>query len=312
MKKTGWKNIIILLLLLSFIVLCGCDSIGNDVPEEANTTVADSAETNEVEISTESKRTEQTTEYPEIEELPEEFFGMWKSGYKVFDFLHDGTWRTENKVLELLPDGTGVFHTDSNLENIVWILQNDRLLVTILSSNIVSEYERVYTGSHLEFLVDDAGIYFTPFNILLHHDIAENQDADEWLHIAFGWDDLRTISIPSAWYAFEFVDGDYTPNSYLELFGTGVAENIRMYSYVSPIGNPQMILDEADFHERFEFDDGHVGYVLEDSYGISWLHVDGGNLVLSLYHDGNRHVFTDNEELILQIARSLRTIISET
>jgi len=47
MKINGRKNIILLILLLSLIVLYGCGSVDNDAIETPNADVADSAETND-------------------------------------------------------------------------------------------------------------------------------------------------------------------------------------------------------------------------------------------------------------------------
>ena len=69
-------------------------------------------------------------------------------------------------------------------------------------------------------------------------------------------------------------------------------------------------VNEFSTQQVFAFDDGSSGYMLEghlfeDSDTlIVWLPSDSF-VALSLYYDGNRSVFNDNEELILRIARTL-------
>ena len=40
--------------------------------------------------------------------------------------------------------------------------------------------------------------------------------------------------------------------------------------------------------------------------GIHWYHIDGYGIIgIGLRHDGNREIFSDNEELILRIVKSV-------
>jgi hypothetical protein len=69
--------------------------------------------------------------------------------------------------------------------------------------------------------------------------------------------------------------------------------------------------DPAEFraqnpHTAFRFDTGDEGYMFERPDSILWLHPHWGDSGVSLWHDGNRSVFTNNEDLILRIVRSLR------
>jgi len=61
-------------------------------------------------------------------------------------------------------------------------------------------------------------------------------------------------------------------------------------------------LAHASSSQPFVFDNGHIGYMMEFDSGIHWVQAGGQQILLN--HEGNRAIFTDNEEEILIIARS--------
>ena len=75
------------------------------------------------------------------------------------------------------------------------------------------------------------------------------------------------------------------------------------------VGDPDLIVNEFASQQAFTFDSGHSGYMLqehsfESDTLVLWLIPDSW-MALSLYDDGNASVFTDNEKLILKIAKTL-------
>ena len=76
------------------------------------------------------------------------------------------------------------------------------------------------------------------------------------------------------------------------------------WMYVGPLmGDFEPLVDGA---ESFVFDDGHIGIFTKtfDLDIMAWIRMDG--MLVTLRHGGDMSIFTDNEELILQIVRSLR------
>ena len=128
----------------------------------------------------------------------------------------------------------------------------------------------------------------------------EPEEEDGWSRVASEWGGFR-ISIPSTWEFDEFDVGGGTPDSHSIISGDG----IEMMISGSPIADPYMVINEFPVQEKFPFDDGHVGYMLENAGQITWFRIDHGRHVISLWHDGDRSLFTDNEQLILRIVSSL-------
>lgn len=119
-----------------------------------------------------------------------------------------------------------------------------------------------------------------------------------------GWIDLGVVQIPPTWSFYEVEDEESAPPA-ISLFGEGVS----MAVWAVPFGDPSMLIDEFSSQQVFTFDDGRNGYMLkghlfESDTLIIWYQPDAG-VALSLYYDGDDSVFTDNEELILSIARTL-------
>ena len=80
-----------------------------------------------------------------------------------------------------------------------------------------------------------------------------------------------------------------------------------MVVWTSPLGDLYMHLDEARFYQPFAFEDGHIGYMYEMDYSISWIHMDLGVVVTFDYRDtDDRTPFYNNQDMILRIAGSLQ------
>jgi len=76
------------------------------------------------------------------------------------------------------------------------------------------------------------------------------------------------------------------------------------WMYVGPLmGDYEPLVAGA---EKFVFDDGHIGIFTGafDLDSMTWIREDG--MLITLRHGGDMSIFTDNEELILKIVRSLR------
>ena len=105
------------------------------------------------------------------------------------------------------------------------------------------------------------------------------------------------ISIPPTWIYYED-----------ELFGDvdifSADNNMHMFVGWIMVGDYSLLLAESVSSEPFLFDDMHMGYMLEFSDSVLWLHTDL-HMNMSFFHNGNSTVFFDNEELIITIARTL-------
>jgi hypothetical protein len=64
-----------------------------------------------------------------------------------------------------------------------------------------------------------------------------------------------------------------------------------------------MIIEESISSRAFLFDDEQSGYMLEFPTSIIWARES--YISVNLFHEGDRSVFTDNEDLILTIVRTL-------
>ncbi|MCL2588582.1 MAG: hypothetical protein FWD84_04140, partial [Oscillospiraceae bacterium] len=136
--------------------------------------------------------------------------------------------------------------------------------------------------------------------------------ADQWTTVRAEWADL-IIRVPPWWEIYDHDTGD--PNSHLRIFGEAVINAgdapIELILYRSPLALSTLYMTLDEYHpdrEQFQFDDGHLGYMLEDDETIRWYHIEEGRGItdIILPHNGDRGIFTANEELILRIVRSLR------
>lgn len=126
-------------------------------------------------------------------------------------------------------------------------------------------------------------------------------------HTAWGWIDLGVISIPPEW---SYIITDIGPGYAVEISGEGASGSIRMAVWDVMVGDPYMIVNTYSSQQAFSFNDGRSGYMLKDHLSgshhtlVLWLRHDSW-IALSLYYDGDDSVFTENEELILRVARTL-------
>ena len=112
-----------------------------------------------------------------------------------------------------------------------------------------------------------------------------------------------SISIPPTW-SYEYGRADS-----ISLNGEGV--NGTLFMWVSELTDLwgeyleriEELLSDAISSQEFTFDDMHIGYMLEFPTHIRWVRYDYF-MSLTLLHDGDMSIFTDNEDLILQIART--------
>ena len=122
------------------------------------------------------------------------------------------------------------------------------------------------------------------------------------------WIDLGVIRIPPDWSYQENDPEDPAPFS-MEFNGKGASSPIQMAVWSVTVGDLNMITDEFSSRKEFTFDDGRSGYMLEGHLFeagtlIVWLQPELW-IALSLYNVGNDLVFTENEGLILSIAKTL-------
>jgi len=113
-----------------------------------------------------------------------------------------------------------------------------------------------------------------------------------------GWVDIGGLKIPPAW---SFSEGE--PDSW-DITGEGAGGSIRMFLGYGLSGPIEALIEESISSQAFLFDDGQSGYMLEFPQAIAWTR-ESRTKDLLLYHDGDRSVFADNEDLILRIARTL-------
>jgi len=125
-------------------------------------------------------------------------------------------------------------------------------------------------------------------------------DSTEWTTIS---SDSRSISISVTWtYDISDENSDWgIPGEIRLADDTG---SIRLYVGYLEAGDLESYLAENP-HTTFLFGTGDEGYMIESPESINWLHPYWGDSGVQLWHDGNRSVFTDNEDLILTIVRTL-------
>ena len=125
-------------------------------------------------------------------------------------------------------------------------------------------------------------------------------DSTEWIAISSG---SRNIRIPAAWtYDISDENSDWgIPGEIRLADDTG---SISLYVGYLVAGGHEIYLAENP-HTKFLFDSGEQGYMVERPDRIVWLHPYWWDSGVELWHDGDRSVFTDNEDLILRIVRTL-------
>ena len=176
-----------------------------------------------------------------------------------------------------------------------------------------SFFLRVNFDGNRSIFADNEDIILQIARSLTPASITSQPAEESWLDIDM-WSGFATISIPHAWYySFE----EQGPFTFWNITGIGArGATVNMTVWESTLGDLNMHLDNARY-SQFVFNDMHNGYMFEFpdvpdwDTNISWLRMDSGILV-SLNHDGDRSIFTDNEDIILRIARSLTTPSTHT
>jgi len=130
----------------------------------------------------------------------------------------------------------------------------------------------------------------------------------EWVIVTSELISGLSINIPADWQAYDYNHAN-DPFSSFVVYGEGIGGHIRIVIGESPIANPAQIVDGFQYSEQYHFNDGHIGYMLENEDGISWLYIEegilGAILSISLRHDCIRTIYTGNKELILRVVRSI-------
>ena len=116
--------------------------------------------------------------------------------------------------------------------------------------------------------------------------------------------DSWSITIPVSWtYDLSNENSDWGIPG--EIHIQSADASIKMYVRYLVAGDPAEFRAQNPY-TAFRFDTGDEGYMFERPDSILWLHPHWGDSGVSLWHDGNRSLFTNNEGLILRIVRSLR------
>ena len=113
------------------------------------------------------------------------------------------------------------------------------------------------------------------------------------------WTDLGILRIPSAWsYETHILDD-------IVIEGETPRASFSMWAGWLMADSIESVVQESLSSERFVFYDGHVGYMLFFDTYISWVREDW--MSLNLNHGGDVSSYWNDEDLILEIARSLTT-----
>jgi len=115
------------------------------------------------------------------------------------------------------------------------------------------------------------------------------------------WVDIGGLRIPPTWSSSPSESGG--PPGDLDITGEGVGGSIRMFYGYGFAGSLEMLIEDSISSQAFLFDDMHSGYMLDFPDRIIWVRESYASVLL--YHDGDRSIFTDNEDLILKVARTL-------
>jgi len=115
-------------------------------------------------------------------------------------------------------------------------------------------------------------------------------------------DSSSSVEIPITW-SYEII---YDGLEYLRIYNEDGSVDIFIGYIIA--GDPRITIDQY-FSQLFFFDDGNVGYELETPHSMMWINTNFSTCCgISLFHDGGRSVFTNNEDVILRIARSLTPV----
>jgi len=117
-----------------------------------------------------------------------------------------------------------------------------------------------------------------------------------------GWGMPISVDIPVTWEWYMYDTGD--PDSYFSI--SGEVEMSIWWSTLGDIAFYRGLEEFANSWEHFQFDDGNIGYMIEYDESIIWYRSEWGFIGIGLRHEGDRTIFTNNEDLILRIVRSVR------
>jgi len=131
-----------------------------------------------------------------------------------------------------------------------------------------------------------------------------SQYVDGWTTIT--WPGWFRICVPPDWQTEAYATGD--PDTHLHISGEVSGDIIELFIYVSPLAMSTFYSGIRPTNQRFFFDDGSVGYMLENDWVVHWDHTDGGISHIFLQQDHNPYLFADNEELVLRIIRTFQNI----
>jgi len=108
-----------------------------------------------------------------------------------------------------------------------------------------------------------------------------------------------TIDIPSSW-SYEISDDGLD-----DIYITSEDGTIFLFVGYMIAGDPNDFIRQ-NHSQSFQFDDGSMGYMFELDDSILWINPNVQPCCgMSFYFDDNSSLFTDNEDLILMIAKSL-------
>jgi len=121
----------------------------------------------------------------------------------------------------------------------------------------------------------------------------------ETVQVDGDWVNLGVISIPDTWF--------YAESHFEEIvfqISNDIDDTIAMAVWIPAVEAFHMITESNIGISDFQFNDGYTGLMIEFYGQIIWAREDMW-MGVGLLHLGDRSVFTDNEDVILAIVRSL-------
>ena len=311
--KKACSALLIVLLLIGTLVAC------TETPEPE-------PESTQVPVVTASPEPEPIPE-PENEQantLAEQMAGMWRNSLGEILVIPSTIPQNEQWSVRETPYGAfEITVTDGSLAHIsMWFFP---IGVEMVRDNT--------DGSIVASDISRARLYLGPFSLTtccpdeeINRDVyftveegAELDTQETQPHpCTDDWKTWKTVTaealsflvcVPELWQSDEVDTSD--PNSHLRLWCECGDGSIEMMISRSPIALSTLYygFEQSDTDlEPFLFGDGSVGYMTEDPTAIHWFHIEEGFgiIQISLWHDGNRGIFANNEDLILGIVRSVR------
>ena len=117
------------------------------------------------------------------------------------------------------------------------------------------------------------------------------------------WIDVGGLRIPPEWSTSLRDEEEGGPPGDMDIHGEGVSGPIHMFFGYGFAGSIESLLEASASWQAFVFDDSESGYMVEFPDSIIWVRESYSSVIL--YHDGDRSILTDNEDLILRVARTL-------